>query len=157
LNLGEGAGVAAELRCRRDRENLYLALTIPTPKPEDQEEEEEGPVDDLQIGLARRISSTDFGADFLRLGFSHENAEARNRTPGRKSESVVPGIRAVRRVRGAATHYEIGIPLRLIHHRRSEAVEPLILNVSFAIPEREGANGDEPTPFSYYVRYGTVD
>jgi hypothetical protein len=163
LDLCGGTEPGAQLLCRQDRENLYLALAIPTLRPEERQEEEEEAAqpDALQIGLARRLSPTDFGGDFLRFGFNPDSNDARNRTPGRKAESIVPGVRVARRVDHQQTNYEIGVPLRLLRHMKSGGSDRLILNLSFPVPDRKILESDlaknEPTLFSYYVRYGSAD
>jgi hypothetical protein len=155
LKLGQGPQSGAELRACFDAANLYLAVVVPTAKAE---EEELGFRDDLQVGLARRISDTDFGADFLRLGFSSNTLEARNRTAGRKAEGPVPGVKSTCRIEGGRTSYEIAIPLRLLKHLKTGAESRLILDLSFPVPDG-GADATEPldpsaNSFAYRVRYG---
>jgi hypothetical protein len=156
LRLGNGPKQSAELRASYDAANLYLGVNVPTAKAE--EEEELGFQDDLQVGLARQLGETDFGADVLRLGLSSTIAEAQNRTAGRKGEGPVPGVRSVSRVEGARTSYEISIPFRLLTRPRAGVENRLILDLSFAIPDG-GAEAEEPpdpsaNTFTYRVRYG---
>ena len=156
LKLGQSPKLGAELRASCDAANLYLAVAVPTTKAD--EEEELGFADDLQIGLARRLSDTDFGADLLRLGFSAATAEAQNRTAGRKFEGPVPGVRSTRRTEGARTSYEIAIPLRLLKHQKAGLENLLVLDLCFAVPDG-GADATEPSDptantFAYRVRYG---
>ena len=156
LKLGQSTKPGAELRASYDAANLYLAVAIPTTKAE--EEEELGFRDDLQIGFARRLSDTDFGADLLRLGFSGTTAEAQNRTAGRKFEGPVPGIRSTCRTEGGRASYEIAIPLRLLKHPKAGTENHLVLDLCFAVPDG-GADATEPpdpsaNTFAYRVRYG---
>jgi len=156
LKLGPSPKPGADFRACFDDANLYLGVDVPTAKAE--EDEELGFRDDLQVGLARRISDTDFGPDFLRLGFSCQSAEARNRTPGRKAEGMVPGVRSTCHTEGGRTSYEIAIPLRLLKHLKSGAESRLILDMSFPMPDG-GTDAAEPqdpgaNSFAYRVRYG---
>ena len=156
LKLSQTPKPEAELRACFDAANLYLAVSVPTAKAE--EDEELGFRDDLQVGLARRLSDTDFGADFLRLGFSCSAPEARNRTAGRKTEGPVPGVKSICRIEGGRTSYEIAIPLRLLKHLKAGAESRVILDLSFPLPD---GVVDVPEPldpaantFAYRVRYG---
>jgi hypothetical protein len=156
LKLGQSTKPGAELRACYDAANLYLAVAIPTAKAD--EEEELGFADDLQIGLARRLSDADFGADVLRLGFSGTTAEAQNRTAGRKVEGPVPGVRSTCRTEGGRTSYEVAIPLRLLKHPKAGTKNHLVLDLCFAVPD-SGADATEPhdptaNTFAYRVRYG---
>jgi hypothetical protein len=135
---------------------FYVAVTVPTVKAE--EEEELGFKDDLQIGMAHRVNDTDFGPDFLRLGFSSDAREACNRTAGRKTEGVVAGVKCSSRAQGGRTSYEIAVPLRLLQGLKPDAADHLILDLSFPLPDG-GANTPEPADpgpntFAYRVRYG---
>jgi hypothetical protein len=131
-------------------------VTVPTVKAE--EEEELGFRDDLQVGLARRLSDTDFGPDFLRLGFSCKTPGAWNRTAGRKAEAVVPGIQSTSRTEGGRTTYAIAIPLRLLKHLKFGAESRVILDLSFPVPDAGADAAEPPDPsantFAYRVRYG---
>jgi calcineurin-like phosphoesterase family protein len=156
LKLGQSPKLGAELRASYDAANLYLAVDVPLAKSE--EEEELGFPDDLQIGFARRLSNTDFGADLLRLGLSSTTAEAQNRTAGRKFEGPVPGVTSTCRTEGGRTSYEIAIPLRLLKHPKAGTEDRLILDLCFALPDG-GADATEPADptvntFAYRVRYG---
>jgi predicted MPP superfamily phosphohydrolase len=155
LKLGPSEKPGTEFRACCDAANLYLGVTVPTASAVDQEE---GFLDDLQIGLARRLSDTDFGADSLRLGFSGTTSAARNRTPGRKTEGVVPGVKSTCRTEGRRTSFEIAVPLRLLKHLKSGAASHLILDLSFPLPG-DGLGATEPldpnaNTFAYRVRYG---
>jgi hypothetical protein len=156
LKLDQSPKPGAELRACFDTANLYLAVAVPIVKAE--EEEELGFRDDLQVGLARRLSDTDFGPDFLRLGFSCKTPGAWNRTAGRKAEAAVPGIQSTCRTESGRTTYAIAIPLRLLKHLKIGAESRLILDLSFPVPDA-GADATEPpdpraNTFAYRVRYG---
>ncbi len=156
LKLAREPRWGAELRTCHDGATLFLGVVVPAVKVE--EGEELGFKDDLQIGLARRLGDTDFGADFLRLGFSRGTREVRNRTPGRKTEQAVPGISYVSRTEGERTGYEIAVPIRLIKGLKPGAQGRLILDLSFLAPDGDG-NAPEPlepaaNTFAYRVRYG---
>ena len=156
LRLAREARWGAELRTCHDGATLFLAVVVPVVKAE--EGEELGFKDDLQIGLARRLSDTDFGADFLRLGFSRGTQEVRNRTAGRKKEQAVPGVSYVCRAEGERTGYEIAVPLRLIKGLKPGAEGRLILDLSFPAPDGGESAPEPPDPtantFAYRVRYG---
>ena len=156
LKLGQEPILGAELRTCYDAATLYVAVTVPSVQAD--EEEELGFRDDLQIGMARRVSDTDFGPDFLRLGFSSGAREAWNRTAGRKSEGLVAGVKCFSRAQGGSTCYEIAIPLRLLQGLKPDAADRLILDLSFPLPDG-GVNTPEPADpgpntFAYRVRYG---
>jgi hypothetical protein len=156
LKMVQSTKPGAELRACFDAANLYLGVAVPMAKAE--EEEELGFRDDLQIGLARRLSDTDFGADFLRLGFSCTTPEAQNRTADRRTEGVVPGVKSTCRTEGGRTSYEIAVPLRLLKHLKSGTENHLILDLSFPLPDG-GLDAIEPldpnaNTFAYRVRYG---
>jgi hypothetical protein len=157
LKLEEGAAPAAELRSGYDAQNLYLALTVPT--FETAEAKELGFSDEVQIGMARRLSDTDFGSDLLRLGFNCDTPEARDRTPGPKPGAVLPGAKSVCWIGGHQTIYEIAIPLRLLKSLKAGAGSRLILDLSFPVPD-DGVGAKEPAEpgvntFSYRIRYGS--
>jgi hypothetical protein len=156
LNLGRDPKLTAEIRARYDGATLYLAVTVPKVMAE--EDDELGFKDDLQIGLARRLSDTDFGPDFLRLGFSSTTVEAQNRTAGRKKEGVLAGVKCISRAKGGRTSFEIAVPLRLAKGVKAGAEGRLILDLSFQLPDG-GVNASEPldptaNTFAYRVRYG---
>lgn len=155
LSLRESGRPDAQLRSCHDAENLYLAVTIPAVQPND---EDEMP-DELQIGMARRLSDTDFGSDFLRLGFSSASHEARNRTPGRRRNTVVPGIKSICRTETGRRTFEIAVPLRFLKHAISNDEPHLVVNLSFRLPDpvKDGTEPAEPEKNSFYysVRYGT--
>jgi Calcineurin-like phosphoesterase len=157
LKLGQGPKTGAELRACCDAATLYLAVTVPT--VELGEAEELGFKDDLQVGMARRLSDTDFGADFLRLGFSRAVREAMNRTPGRNTEGAIPGVKSACRSEGGRTSYEIAVPLRLLKHLKAGAESRLVLDLSFPAPDGGADLMEPPDPavntFAYRVRYGS--
>ena len=82
--------------------------------------------------MAHRVGDTDFGPDFLRLGFSSAAREAWNRTAGRRAEGVVSGVKCLSRSQGGRTSYEIAVPLRLLKGLKSSAGDQLILDLSLA-------------------------
>lgn len=153
--LSFGSKEQAEVRSCYDRENLYFAITVPTAEAE----QEEGSSDDLQLGIARRLNETSFGGDFLRMGFSFGNSDARNRTPNQKRALFVPGVRSSSSREGDWTHFEISVPLRLLRPLRPGSDNRLVFDLSFRIPPKAGeqAETDEPAvnSFSYRVRYGS--
>ena len=156
LKLGQEPILGAELRTCYDAATLYMAVTVPSVQAD--EEEELGFRDDLQIGMARRVSDTDFGPDFLRLGFSSGAREAWNRTAGRKSEGLVAGVKCFSRAQSGSTCYEIAVPRRLLQGLKPDAADRLILDLSFPLPDG-GVNTPEPADpgpntFAYRVRYG---
>jgi hypothetical protein len=154
LSLSNRLDAQAQIRTLHTDETLYLAVTIPTVK--EVEEDESAVIDDLQIGLARRLDGTGFSGDFLRLGFGGEMRGARNASPGRNAEATVPGVRSASRDEGDRTNYEIAIPLRLLKHVRPGAEGGLVLNLSFRAPDGTGTEPTQPQPntFAYRVRYG---
>ena len=158
LQLGQDPKLGAELRASFDAENLYLAVTVPVAKTVDEEEDELGFRDDLQVGLARRLSDADFGPDFLRLGFSCDSPEVWNRTAGRKVEGPVPGVRSACSAAGGRTTYEISIPLRLLKHLKTGGESHLILDLSFPMPAVAASPTEPAEPgantLAYRVRYG---
>jgi hypothetical protein len=145
------------LRSSYDAQNLYLALTVP--KFDADEAKESGFSDEVQIGMARRISDTDFGGDLVRLGFNSDSLEANDRTPGSKVQAAIPGTRWVGRTKGLRTTYEIAIPLRMLRSLKAGEGGRLILDLSFPAPEDVAETREPPEPnvntFSYRVRYGS--
>src|ERR1035437_802551 len=157
IKLGKGSQPEAELRSSYDTQNLYLAITVP--KYDADEAKESGFSDEVQIGMARRLSDTDFGGDLVRLGFNSDSLEANDRTPGRKVETAIPGTRSVGRTEGLRTNYEIAVPLRLLKSLKAGEGGRFILDLSFPAPE-DTAGPTEPSEptvntFSYRVRYGS--
>ncbi|HWW00941.1 MAG TPA: metallophosphoesterase [Candidatus Acidoferrum sp.] len=154
LILSNRSSAEAQLRAFNTDETLYLAVTIPTVKAA--EEDESAVIDDLQIGIARRLDDTGFSGDFLRLGFSGGIRGARNASPGRNAKARVPGVSSASGVEGDRTNYEIAIPLRLLKHVRPGADGGLVLNLSFRAPDGPGTQPPEPqaNTFAYRVRYG---
>jgi Calcineurin-like phosphoesterase len=157
LKLDEGSAPGAELRSGYDAQNLYLALTVPA--FETAEARELGFSDEVQIGMARRWSDTDFGSDLLRLGFNSGTPEAVDRTPGPKTGAVLPGAKSVCRTEGQQTTYEITIPLRLLKNLKAGAGSRLVLDLSFPVPDSGTGTKEPPDPgvntFSYRIRYGS--
>ena len=157
IKLGKGSQPEAELRSSYDTQNLYLAITVP--KCDADEAKESGFSDEVQIGMARRLSDTDFGGDLVRLGFNSDSLEANDRTPGRKVEAAVPGTRSVGRTEGLRTTYEIAVPQRLLKSLKAGEGGRLILDLSFPAPEDTAGTTEPPEPnvntFSYRVRYGS--
>jgi Calcineurin-like phosphoesterase len=157
LKPGEGSLPDAELRSGYDAQNLYLALTVPAVDPG--EARELGFSDELQIGMARRLSGTDFGSDLLRLGFNSGTPEAVDRTPGPKTGAVLPGTKSVCRTDGHQTTYELAIPLRLLKNLKAGAGSRLVLDLSFPVPDSGTGTNEPPDPvintLSYRVRYGS--
>jgi hypothetical protein len=154
IQLGSGLGSGAAVRTFHNNEHLFLAVTVPSIA--EAEKEESAFPDDLQVGLARRMNETDFGRDFLRLGFSASSPAARNRTPGSKPLAIVPGILTAAHNEGHFTNFEIAIPFRFLRRIGTRGHQALILNVSYPLPDREE---QDPNPgvntFAYQVRYGT--
>jgi calcineurin-like phosphoesterase family protein len=157
LALNEDSKPADELRTSYDAQHLYLAITVPSIDAE--EEKELGFSDELQIGLARALNGTDFSRDLLRLGFSRSTSEARDRTPGHKTETVVPGVRSVCRAKDQRTSYEIALPLRLLKSLKAGPGSRLILDLAFPVPDNAAQTKEPSEPgantFSYRVRYGS--
>jgi hypothetical protein len=156
VKLGKDPKQAAEIRTCYDATSLYLAVTVPAVVAE--EEEELGFKDALQIGMARRLSNADFGADFLRLGFTDTTPQVLDRTPGRKKEGTVAGVKSIRRAKEGGTDYEIAVPLRLVKGTKAGVEGRLILDLSFPVPDA-GVDAPEPldptaNTFAYRVRYG---
>jgi hypothetical protein len=156
VKLGQDPKLAAEIRTRYDNSTLYLAVTVPIVMAD--EDEELGFKDDLQIGMSHRLSDRDFGPDFLRFGVSCATQKVWNRTAGRKIEGVVAGVKCVSRAQGERASYEIAVPLRLLKGLKAGAEGPLILDLSFPVPDG-GADVPEPlnpraNSFAYRVRYG---
>jgi hypothetical protein len=157
LKLGGSPQPEAELRSSYDEQNLYLALTVP--EFEVDEAKESGFSDEVQFGMARRLSDNDFGGDLLRLGFNSDTPEARDRTPGRKPEAGVPGAKSACRTEDRRTTYEIAMPLRLLKSLKAGEGSRLVLDLAFATPEG-GSEAKVPTEpnlnsFSYRIRYGS--
>ncbi len=153
FTLNHGSKIQAEVRSCYDRENLYFAITVPTVVPE-----EDASSDDLQLGIARRLGETAFGGDFLRMGFNHGSAEARNRAPNQKRAATVPGVRSSSRRTAEETQFEIAIPLRLLRHVGPGAENRPVLDLSYRVPANGHADVEPAEPrvnsFSYRVRYG---
>ncbi len=157
--LGESTKPGAEVRAAHDGENLYLAVTVPTVA--NATDEESGFHDDLQVGISGRLSEGDFGGDVIRLGFTRvgQTVEVRDRTPGRKQGTSVPGAKSACRTKGDLANFEIAVPYRLLKPAKTGDESRLILDLSFPVPE-EAPGVREPTDpipnsFSYQVRYGS--
>lgn len=154
LKLGEGARSRAELRSCYDAQSLYLALSVPA--IEDDEVKELGFSDELQIGLARPLSATEFGGDLLRLGCNPSSTEPKDRTPGHNPVVPLVGCKSVARRVGQQTSYEIAVPLRLLKSLKPAPGGRVILDLSFPVPELEPeAKEPDINTFSYRVRYGS--
>ncbi len=155
-HLGTASKPGADLRATRDGDALYLAVTVPVvERPADDEAPE---TDDLQVGIASLLGDTEFGHDLLRLGFSHASSEAKDRAPGRKSGTTVPGVKVVCNTATNRATYEIAIPARLLKPLRTSGPSRLVVNLSFPLPAdgTDSAAPAEPNPnsFAYQVRYG---
>jgi len=157
LKLGGNSPPDAELRSFHDGQNLYLALTVP--EFEVAEAKESGFSDEVQIGMARRLSDTDFGGDLLRLGFNSDTQEARDTTPGHQREAAIPGAKSVCRTEDCRTTYEIALPLRLLKSLKAGEGSRLILDLSFPVPDSDSRSQEPAEPkvntFNYRVRYGS--
>jgi len=157
LRLGKDSQPQAELRSSYDAQNLYLAVSVP--RSDVDEAKESGFSDEVQIGMARRRSDTDFGGDLLRLGLNSNSEKVTDRTPGRKAEGAIPGVRSVCRAEALRATYEIAIPLRLLKSLKANEGGRFILDLSFPVPE-EATETEEPSEpsvntFSYRIRYGS--
>jgi hypothetical protein len=157
LDLHEGSQPGGDLRTAFDGQNLYLAFTVPT--FDITEAKQSGFTDEVQIGLARRMSDTDFGSDLLRLGLNRDRPQVWDRTPGHDPAATLPGVERGCRTEAARTTYEIAIPLRLLKKLKAGAGSRLILDLSFPVPDR-GTQSQEPSEpslntFAYRVRYGS--
>ena len=157
LKLGQGSPSGAELRSSYDAQNLYLALTFPSVEPD--EAKESGFTDELQVGMAARMGTNDFGGDLLRLGFNSDAREGRDRTPGHRAHAVFPGAIGACRTEGSRTTYEIALPLRLVKGLKTGEGGHLVLDLSFQVPDNGTENPEPLEPsvnsFSYRVRYGS--
>lgn len=158
LTLGGGDKPEAVLRSCHDAQNLYLAVTVP--KVDDEEVKEVGFSDELQIGFARALGESEFGGDQLRLGFNADTPEAKDRTPGRKVESLVSGTGCVCHSEGERTAFEIQLSLNLIKGVKPGEGGRLVLDLSFLLPEQEAEDSGKAEPnvntFAYSVRYGDM-
>ncbi|MBU6399902.1 MAG: metallophosphoesterase [Verrucomicrobia bacterium] len=156
LVLGDGSA-PAEFRSAHDGKTLYLALTVPA--LDAAEARESGFGDEVQIGLARHRSGTDFGGDFLRLGLNRDLPRVQDRTPGHKHPFALPGVQSVARTHGQRTTYEIAIPLRLLGASLTGKGAGLVLDLSFPAAEEQPSGAERPEPglnsFAYRVRYGS--
>lgn len=157
LRLDEATENESTLRTAYDAENLYLALSVPSADAD--EAKESGFADEVQVGLARRMSDTDFGGDFLRLGLNAGSNIAIARTPGQKSQAPVNGVRTIARKDETNTVYEVALPLRLLRTARPRQTGSIILDLSYAPRDNwaEDPAGAEASPntFAYRVRYGS--
>jgi hypothetical protein len=157
VKLGAGSPAQAELRSCHDARNLYLALTVP--KFALDEAKESGFSDEVQIGMARRLSDTDFGGDLIRLGFNSDSEAANDRTPGHKVGATLADARSVCRTEDMRTTYEIAIPLRLLKTLTAGGAGRFILDLSFPASDlpAQTTNSAEPSlnTFSYRIRYGS--
>jgi len=158
LELPAGGVPEATVRALHDGEHLYLAFTVPAPPAA----EGVDPFfrDDLQVGIAERLTATEFGPDRIRLGFVRAGlpGEARDRTPGHKPGDVLPGVRGACRTDKDQTTYEIAVPAVLLERVKAREGGWLVLNLSYFVPEAESAGPAtaeaRPNSFSYQVRFG---
>jgi hypothetical protein len=154
LKLGEGSRSKAELRSCYDAQCLYLAFSVPS--IEDDETKELGFSDELQIGLARPLSATEFSGDLLRLGCNPGSTEPKDRTPGHNPAVPLAGCKSISRKVGQQTFYEIAVPLRLLKTLKPSPGGRVILDLSFPVPELEPEEKEpDINTFSYRVRYGS--
>jgi hypothetical protein len=157
LKLGNDSRSGAQLRSFYDARYLYLAITVPNLQAA--EAKESGFSDEIQIGMARRISDTDFAGDLLRLGLNSNSEQANDRTPGRKAEGTIPGVRSVCRAEALRTTYEVAVPLRLVRSLKAIEGGGLVVDLSFPTPEETAEIAETPEPnvntFSYRIRYGS--
>ena len=157
LKLGHGQAPDAELRGAYDAQNLYLALTVP--KVDTDEAKETGFADEVQIGMSRSVSDTDFGSDLLRIGLNSDRAEASDRTPGTKPGTMLTGTKTTRLSDHGQTTYETAIPLRLLKKLKVGFNNRLILDLSFPVPDDRTPTHEPAAPnantMSYRIRYGS--
>ena len=158
LPLGEASAPSAEIRALHSKDTVMLAVAVPSVPAEFSEES--GFPDALQLGFARRRSDTDFGGDFLRLGFASASdaTAAWNRTPGGRSGDTVAGVRRACRQTGDRSVFEIAMPASLLKVVSTRAERRLVLSLAFPVPEG-GPTAPEPAQpgyntFAYQVRYG---
>ncbi len=158
LYLGRRAQLPqAQISSCFDDHALYLALTVP--RVDRGEAEELGFADEVQIGLARRLSNTDFSSDLLRLGIKSGLTEVQDRTPGRKPHPAVREIKTASRADGGHMRYEVSVPLRLLRELKAIPGKRLIMDLAFPVPDGGPESPEPPDPaansFSYRVRYGS--
>lgn len=156
LKLRQQEQAEAELRSCYDHETLCLAISIPAFDAD--EAKELGFSDELQIGIARSISETEFGGDLLRLGLNSTSTEPWDRTPGHTRKVAVPGTRSVSSTRTGRNTYKVAIPLRLLKGLKPGPGKRMLVDVSFLVPE-PATQAQTPEPdvnsLSYRVRYGS--
>jgi hypothetical protein len=159
LEVGISVATKTEVRAFHDRDRLYLAVTGPKLEPAAEEEEEAFP-DDLLLGIAARLSGTEFGRDIIRLGFTRNGSqtEVRDRTPGQKLGATVPGVRAASRESFGRVTFETSIPLKLLAPLKAAGKTHLVLSLSTPAPRQESESNEQVNPsrnsFAYQVRYG---
>ncbi len=153
------AGVPeAKVRAFHAGGNLYLTATVPTPPVA----EGTDPYfrDDLQIGISERLTDTEFGPERLRLGFLRAGraVEVKDRTPGRTTGDVLPGVRGACREDKDVTTYEIAIPTVLLKPVKAQERGRLVINLSYFLPDggpRSSAMAEpRPNSFAYQVQFG---
>ena len=161
LALGTRPATATQVQALHDRETLYLAVTSPRRAVQAGEEEaEEAFPDDLVIGLATRANEAEFGRDLIRLGFTRQgnNTEVRDRTPGQKPETRVPGVKAASRLVADRVVFEAAIPLKLLGPIKAGGQTRFVLSLSAPVVETVLAAGEAEdlsrNTFAYQVRYG---
>jgi hypothetical protein len=156
LKLQQEGQAQAELRSCYDHEALCLAVSVPAFDAD--EAKELGFSDELQIGIARSVSETEFGGDLLRLGLDSTSREPRDRTPGRRSGVPIPGAKSLVSIGNGHNIYQISIPLRLLKGLKPGPGKRMLVDVSFLVPEPEAQpQTTEPTvnSLSYRARYGS--
>jgi len=156
LKLGEDGPTQAELRTFHDARDLHLSLTVPTFDAE--ESKELGFTDEVQIGVARRLSATDFGRVALRLGINSDTKMATERTPNRPTGNPIKGTKTTARKESTNTVYELTVPLKVLKKLGIGAVSRFVIDLSFPSPDEEETTGpSDPkiNTMSYRIRYGS--
>jgi hypothetical protein len=153
------AGVPeAKVRAFHDGGNLYVTAAVPTPPVA----EGTDPIfrDDLQIGISERLTDTEFGPERLRLGFLRAGraVEVKDRTPGRATGDVLPGVRGAFREDKDVTTYEIAIPTILLKQVKAKERGRLVINLSYFLPDGGPVGSamaeSKPNSFAYQVQFG---
>jgi len=157
--LGAAPNARIEVQAQHTREALRLAITAPIRTTEAAEEEEAFP-DDLVVGIAGRLNQTEFSRDLLRVGFTQQGraTQVRDRTPGQRPETPMPGVRAASHVEGNRRAFELVVPHKLLAGIRSAGKNHLVVSVSAPVEPIAAALGENGAPprnsFAYQVRYG---
>ena len=92
------------------------------------------------------LAATCFGLDS-----TPDTLEAKDRTPGRKAETAVPGAKSVCRTEGRRTTYEIALPLRLLKNLKAGEGSRLILDLSFPLPADDSETKEAARTEGQYV------